>query len=322
MRAMHRTNVSEAVTFKCLSKKGMIMQHRPRVSIGLPVYNGENFLADAIDSVLAQTFTDFELVISDNASTDRTESICRAYTAQDARIRYYRVDQNKGAAWNYNRVFQLSAGDYFRWLAHDDKLAPDLLQKSVQVLDAHPDVVLCSTWVVDIDENDEALITKQTTVDYRVGRASKRFWNLSEVRPDYLCEEVFGLIRADVLGQTKLIDYYTDSDRTLLAHLGLFGPFYEIPEPLFFHRMHSHSSVRVNPDRHERMLWFDPSLKGRLFFPHWLQLKELFVVVGQSPVDLKERLMCYLYVLRWAKRRRRYLKGDLRWAVEQVGWAK
>src|SRR5690242_6344650 len=99
----------------------------PKVSIGLPVYNGERFLAEAIDSVLAQTFTDFELIISDNASTDRTPEICKAYAEKDSRIRYYRNEENQGASWNFNRVFELSRGMCFQWLAHDDYIAPGFL---------------------------------------------------------------------------------------------------------------------------------------------------------------------------------------------------
>jgi glycosyltransferase involved in cell wall biosynthesis len=115
----------------------------PRVSIGLPVYNGENYLAETLDSILAQTFTDFEVIISDNASTDRTETICRQYAAQDRRIRYLRNTSNLGAAKNYNRVFELSQGEYFKWNGHDDPLAPVFLERCVAVLDRHPGVVLC-----------------------------------------------------------------------------------------------------------------------------------------------------------------------------------
>ena len=114
----------------------------PRVTIGLPVYNGQNYLVETLESLLAQTYTDFELVISDNASTDRTEAICRQYAAGDARIRYYRNDENIGASANYNRAFELGRGEYFKWAAHDDLLAPTYLERCVEVLDANPDVVL------------------------------------------------------------------------------------------------------------------------------------------------------------------------------------
>src|SRR5438552_4723426 len=104
---------------------------KPRVSIGLPVYNAENYLVEALDSILAQTFTDFELIISDNASTDRTREICKYYESSDARVHYYCNETNIGGARNANLTFKLARGQYFRWAADDDVCAPTLLEKSV-----------------------------------------------------------------------------------------------------------------------------------------------------------------------------------------------
>ena len=125
------------------------MYDRPTVSIGLPVHNGATFLAEAIESILAQTFPGFELVISDNASTDRTPEICRSYAAADGRIRYYRQETNIGAAQNYNVVFQRSSGKYFKWAAHDDLIRPTFLARCVAALEADPEAVLCHS-VVEI----------------------------------------------------------------------------------------------------------------------------------------------------------------------------
>ena len=100
----------------------------PRVSIGLPIYNGENFLGDAVESLLAQTFTDFELVLVDNASTDGTAAMCERFVARDKRVRYHRNPQNIGGAPNFNLAFQLAdRAPYFKWAAHDDRHLPDFL---------------------------------------------------------------------------------------------------------------------------------------------------------------------------------------------------
>ena len=125
--------------------------HIPRASIGLPVYNGERFLAAAIDSVLEQTFSDLELIISDNASTDKTAEICRQYVARDPRIRYYRKETNNGGPWNFNRVFQYARGEFFKWQAADDVCAPTLVERSVEMLDRNQTAVLCypRTMVID-----------------------------------------------------------------------------------------------------------------------------------------------------------------------------
>src|SRR5262245_34163763 len=109
-----------------------------KVSIGLPVYNGDNFIRQTIESYLSQTFEDFELIISDNASTDRTEEICRTFAVQDRRVRYTRNKENIGLARNYNQVFTMSCGEYFKWADHDDMCRPTFLMKCVQALEEHP----------------------------------------------------------------------------------------------------------------------------------------------------------------------------------------
>ena len=116
----------------------IVSQGRPRVTLGVPVFNGGPFLPETLDSLLNQTFSDLEVVISDNASTDRTEEICRAYAARDPRVRYYRNDVNRGAAWNHNRVFELARGEFFKWSAADDLCAPEFLTLCVAALDRDP----------------------------------------------------------------------------------------------------------------------------------------------------------------------------------------
>lgn len=293
-------------------------QASPLVTIGLPVYNGENFVAEAIRSILAQTYTNFELVISDNASTDRTEAICRELAAGDDRIRYDRAPENNGAAWNYNRVVEMAAGKYFRWLAHDDALEATTLAKSVKILEERPEVVLCFTWTQDIDSDSKPIVLRTSKVNSDAPEPDKRFFGLSRIHPTHKCEEVFGLVRTDELRNTKMIDNYTDSDRTLLAALGLVGPFYEIPEPLFLHRIHQESSVEVNPEPRGRMAWFDPKFRGRLVFPKWRQMYELFLVIEHSPQPRAVKLKCYRHMLNWIKRGRNKLSGELIWAAREL----
>jgi glycosyltransferase involved in cell wall biosynthesis len=299
-------------------RSNKFVEARPRVTVGLPVFNGEAYLVEAIESVLGQTFTDFELIISDNGSTDGTAAICRAYAARDPRVRYVRSPRNQGAAWNYNRLVELAQGDYFRWLAADDALAPTLLEKSVFILDSYPRVVLAFTWTQDIDESGSPLRVKHSTVGADSAQPHDRFRGLANVVPWHNCEEVFGLMRTAILRQTAMIAPYTDSDRTLLAELGLHGPFYEISEPLFLHRIHATSSVVVNPDGHARAAWFDPRLRDKLVLPNWRQLSELARVIRRSPVRGLERFLCYLELGRWAKRRRHYLLEDLARTLRQL----
>src|SRR5947207_10432807 len=110
----------------------------PKVSIGLPVFNGEKFLAGALNGLLQQEFEDFELIISDNASTDSTEAICRDFATKDRRIRYQRNKTNIGASGNYNRVFELARGDFFKWASHDDECHPSLVRRCLETFDDAP----------------------------------------------------------------------------------------------------------------------------------------------------------------------------------------
>src|SRR5262245_39663132 len=116
-----------------------VAERSPTVSVGLPVFNGENYLAEAIDSILAQTYRDFELIICDNASTDATEKIARGYADTDARVRYHRNVTNIGGARNQTLAMNMARGRYFRLSAHDDKIAPTFLEECVKVLDERPD---------------------------------------------------------------------------------------------------------------------------------------------------------------------------------------
>ena len=208
------------------------MGQHPCVSIDMPLYNAEKFLEETLDSLLAQTFDDFEIIISDNASTDRTAFICHSYMSKDSRIRYVRNETNLGAAFNYNRTFELSSGKYFKWAASDDLCAPDYLAKCVSVLEAHPETVLCYPRTTIINENGKPIRQYHDGLDLRSPNVSERFsWAVQRILE---CNAVFGLIRSDVLRKTPKIGNYTASDRVLLVELTLHGQFYELPEYLFF----------------------------------------------------------------------------------------
>jgi glycosyltransferase involved in cell wall biosynthesis len=116
-----------------------MMADMPQISIGMPVYNGAASLPTALDAMLAQTFTAFEIIISDNGSTDATETIAREYAARDPRIRYIRQPVNLGATPNFRFVMDRASAPYFMWAACDDVRSPDFLAENIAFLDAHPD---------------------------------------------------------------------------------------------------------------------------------------------------------------------------------------
>jgi glycosyltransferase involved in cell wall biosynthesis len=274
---------------------------KPTISIGMPVYNGENYLAVALDSIITQSFTDFEVVISDNASTDGTEEVCRSYQARDARIRYYRNRMNLGAAKNHNQAFELSSGKYFKWASHDDVLAADFLSRCVSALEQDPSVVLCYSKIILIDDFNKRTVPLQERVALGASNSpAERFGHV--ILRDRLCADIYGVIRSDVLRKTSLIGPYVGSDRILRAELALLGRFYEVPEYLFYLRDHSARSVRSMPAHHQRVAWFDPDRMNQKVLPHWRILLEYWKTVRRAPLTFAQRFRCHMYLARWLGR--------------------
>jgi len=288
----------------------------PRVSIGLPVYNGEAFLEAAIDTLLEQTFTDFELIISDNASNDRTESICRERAARDARVRYHRNPVNLGAMGNFNRVVELARGPYFKWAAHDDVHAPRYLEACVAALDGDPSAVLAFARARDIDEEGRPIRDKAYGQRLDSPRPSVRFADL--VRNDYTLESVFGVMRAEVLRRTPLLGNYADCDRVLMAEIGLAGRIHEVPEYLFIHRHHRGRSVMQYGSRQVRSAWFDPSKAGKPAFPWAREFFGYLAAVRRARIGALERARCYGVMARWVLRNAGGLWEDWDFAIRHV----
>ena len=195
--------------------------HKPHVSIGLPVYNGQKYLEEALISILNQSYSDFELIISDNASTDQTQAICYAYMAKDNRIRYYRNDKNLGVAPNYNRVYEVSLGDYFKWADYDDILAPDFLYKSVETLDQNPEVVACFPRVKLIDAQGKFLEDYDPLPDTSSPNAHERFRNL--IIDTRRAVQAMGLMRSSIIRKTGLHRSFPSSDEVFIAEMALYG---------------------------------------------------------------------------------------------------
>lgn len=271
----------------------------PPLSIGMPVCNGENFLAAAIDSILSQTYPDFELIICDNASTDDTPHICRDYCARDSRVQFLSNRENIGAAANFRRVFHAARGMFFKWAAHDDLLAPRYLEKCLKVLEQELDVVLCHSQVAVIDE--QGWTVRHDVPDTHAldsDQPAKRFHTL--IRSDLDNYEIFGIMRRQMLSRTPLIAGYIASDRVLRAEIGLRGKYRILPEPLFLCRDHPNRSIRLMPAHHGRGQWFDPRLGGRIVFPHWRILAEYYKCIGRvEALSSSERFQCRLSVLQW-----------------------
>jgi len=289
--------------------------NKPRVSIGLPVYNGERYIAETLDSLIAQTFRDFELNICDNASTDRTEKICRSYAHRDGRIRYFCNESNLGAARNYRRVFELSVGEYFRWANCDDLFAPESLDRCVKILDQEPSVVLVYPKTKFIDEEGRVTSEYDDQLHLQSPQASERFVQLLQ-RLKYV-NAIYGLVRADVLRKTGLIRNFIGGDIPLMAELTLYGKFWEIQEFLFYRRFHQEASSSYK-DIAQLQDFFDTKRKGKIPFTRWKHLGAHFFSVMRSPASISDKMRLVYYLVRMGIWSRCELTQELYTAIQHV----
>ncbi len=216
---------------------------KPFVSIGMPVYNGEPHIRQALDSLLAQDYENFELIISDNASTDRTQEICLEYARRDERVRYYRNQLNMGIGWNWNQVFELSSGEYFMWAADDDYWEPRYLRSCIRAFDASEAIVLTGVLGEGVDsETGEPICTFPglSTIGLspcarfmRVGSAYSR-----TIGPYSL---IYGVYKQSALHEVLPSRKALAADYLLLAELSLKGEFVTVPEKLMVRRVRQRS---------------------------------------------------------------------------------
>jgi glycosyltransferase involved in cell wall biosynthesis len=284
----------------------------PPVSIGLPVFNGERFLARAVQSILDQDFGDFELVISDNGSTDGTEELARSFAAADGRVSYLRHESNRGATWNFNHVLAVTSAPLFKWAADDDELRPEWLGRCVADLEEAPDAVLAYTRRRKIDAVGNPVKTthprEKRFLDPDAGPGDRFADVLARTTS---CIEIFGVIRRSALAQTRLFLPFAATDRILLAELALLGRFVEVPDELFLHREHDGRSIHTHASAVARVTWFDPSRADRAALPTWRLGWEFAAAVRRSSLARSEQRVAYRGLGRWLVSRRRLLADNV-----------
>ena len=277
----------------------------PLVSIAIPAYNCERYIAQSIESLLNQTFDDFELVISDNASTDGTEAICRRYEAQDSRVRYMRRTQNIGGPGNFRYVFSLCGGKYHKWSTADDHWHPDFLREAVPVLDARPDVVLCYPKTRLINADGEKIEDYDDNLELDAESARQRFRDLySRIG---LCNAHLGLLRRDAMQKTGLIAGHLSSDVDFLAEMALIGKFHVLPDVRFYRRFHAASSSWARGDMKHQSAYYAPNAKGMSAVGTWKRFGFQLGLIAHSPAPAADKLALSIDILR----RMRYDRGIL-----------
>lgn len=275
--------------------------HLPPVSIGMPVYNGERYLEQTLQSVLGQTFTDFVLYITDNASTDRTEAICREYAARDPRIVYRRNPVNVGAAGNYELCFQAAKSPYFRWQNADDPIEPTLLEDCLRVLEQRPDVVLAYGQTRMIDSEGRTIRDYEDKLDLQQARAADRF--IAALDNIDMQNHMYGLIRRDALAHTARLKGYKSADINLIVELALYGKYVQIPKHLFNRRLHAESSSWNMKDEARLKDFWAPS-KRKLVMQTWRSVAEYYRAVLRAPIPFQEKFILVRRLLKhvyWRK---------------------
>jgi glycosyltransferase involved in cell wall biosynthesis len=268
---------------------------RPLISIGLPVFNGEDYIRQALDSLLAQSYVDFEVNISDNASTDRTEEVCGLYSAKDKRVRYHRNPQNLGILPNWRRVLELASGDYFMWAAHDDHWSENYLQTLLQCLLANPKAILAAGKTVYVDESGGT--RSDMDPDFAPSRSTDG--NIGVVRQLLLQHAhnwLHGLYPANAvvgLSNTFFAEDAWGSDMLFLLELCLSRQVVGSDEAVIYKR------VRPVGSNHPRAPNKTP--KELVKWQCWFA-QALMRVILRSPLSTRERVevtKIYLAYLRW-----------------------
>ncbi len=276
-------------------------ERTPKISVGMPVYNGERYLEQAIESVRKQTLDDLELIINDNASTDRTEEICRDLAAEDSRIHYERNRKNIGAAGNYRAVFQRARAEYFRWMNADDLCASSSHELCLAVLEADPAAVLSYGRTVIIGPDGEFLDDYEDKLDLQQESAPARFEAC--LRQIGLTNVIYGLMRSSALKNTALMGdgSFPAADINLVAELTHYGKFVQRPEQLFSRRMHPGASSWDRADDQAQLdFWMGEGASAHRF-PRWKRSLALLRGARRAPLSAED----------YRQIRRRILRGML-----------
>jgi glycosyltransferase involved in cell wall biosynthesis len=279
------------------------------VTIGVPVFNGDNYLERALSSIQQQTYENITVLISDNASTDGTEEIGRAFASEDSRFVYSRNEQNIGAVPNYNKVFHAAQTPLFKWAAHDDWIEPRFIEACVEGLDNDPGAILAFSGARQVDENDQETTPLLAYTEITSEDPVERFKEV--VLRERLNLAIFGVIRRDVLARTHLQGTYHASSRVLVAELAILGRFVRVPEVLFVHRNHPSGSLRSYGNAHELRQWYDTSRSAKGYMPRWAYMGGILKVAEIGDLTFGQKMAVRGEALRYGITKPKNLLGDL-----------
>ncbi len=291
----------------------------PPVTVGLPVYNGEHHLPSALERLLGQTYGDFELLISDNASTDGTEELCRQAASEDPRVRYVRHAQNLGAFANFNYVAEQARTPLFRFASHDDLVDVTMLERCVEAQRAEPDAVLWYPRAVEIDQAGEVIGAFDDSMQLLSPHPHQRLHTFLDAYQTSNC--LFGLMRTEAVQSTRLLGDFLSSDVVMLFELSLRGRFIELPERLFQRRWEDRS-LHPSKDPAEVARYYGMRKSAKLSLHFTIRFLEYMRGIRVAPLPPMEKARCFRELGRaWLPRYWRVMGGEvkavLRAAVRQ-----
>jgi len=245
----------------------------PLVSVGLPVFNGEKLLAKALDALLNQDYSNLEIIISDNGSTDTTSNICKEFVNKDSRVQYFRSEENLGSSWNFNRVLELSNGKYFMWAAHDDLREPAFVRACVEKMEKCPEAVLCQAHTATfIEGRNEMLCVANLDGFESVTGLTERY---RQTLKHFPATAIYGLYRSSAMRKTRLFEKVIATDLAFIQELSIYGNFVQVPEVLFHYIGRKkwnnvHQDFKSFLGKERKPWWYLPFVV--LFCNHWSRI--------------------------------------------------
>ena len=251
------------------------------VSIGVPVFNGEDGLASVLDSLLGQDYSNLEIIISDNASTDTTPEICEKYVQKDSKVTYSHSRENLGAIMNYNRVFELSHGKYFMLAAHDDQRELSFVSACVEKMERCPEAALCQAHTASFLEGRKEVLCVSNLDSFEgVTGLVERYRETLKYFP---AVAIYGLYRLAVMRKTRMFQKLLAGDLAFIQELSIYGEFVQVPEVLFYYfgrekwnTVHQDYLTIFGKDR--KPWWYWPFVV--LFISHWKRVSCAVVPFG------------------------------------------
>jgi glycosyltransferase involved in cell wall biosynthesis len=276
------------------------------VSVGVPVFNGENYVRQCLDSLLAQTYSNIEIVICDNASTDSTERICLSYASLYPQIRYFRNPENLGALANYNLTFELSSGEYFKWAAHDDVCHETFIERCVEVLQNNPECELCFPSMRNIDAEGKLVRQSRPGLGIDAATPDRRIRQLLELEmaSNDIFWSVFGVMRRKTLERIGVLRDHVASDQTFLLTLVIEGKFLEVDEALYSRREHEGNSTSIKQYSDRRAWYLGKHTSRRIVLPNLRLCAEHIRIVHSAGFGFWKTLslkstICRRFLGRW-----------------------